>query len=442
MKKRIFPACVFACILLLSSLTWAFPSASVPMPLAVRWWGQSMVSIETFWNLTVVIDPYNLKLGAYDDPQLAGDLVLVTHEHFDHNNVEMVRGEHVVLRGLDKDGKVQMFHKVLDRLPNQDRPAVVDFNPQATSTENALVVKSIASHHDDQQGAQRGHNAMFLIETCGVRLLHAGDLGQPQLSDEQVEQIGRLDLLLLPVGGVYTIDAEQALTIIHQLRPRYVIPLHFGVPELAVDLSPRDDFLKLLPKSLQKKTVPGNTLALSAYRRRDIPSPQVVLMQPRPWTMPDELKTLFRQKEQAARSCVPVYQSLSVNQMNHRPANGTHTPRWNVEHICGRELGFFTQIFAGVDPEMSHIDLNPQQMPTDYVAAHPDWSGSEEARQIERTQAFTRRFAYLLDGLDLNTKPDGSFWILNRLFRQMARHYPEHTDNVKEKFLLPDWPKE
>ena len=73
--------------------------------------------------------------------------------------------------------------------------------------------------------------------------------------------------------------------------------------------------------------VPGNTLALSAYRRRNIPPTEVVLMQPRPWTMPAELKTLFDLKEQAARSCVSVYQSLNVNQMNHRPANGTHTPR-------------------------------------------------------------------------------------------------------------------
>ena len=136
-----------------------------------------------------------------------------------------------------------------------------------------------------------------------------------------------------------------------------------------------------------------------------------------------------------------VFADLSTKQMNHRPADGTHTPRWNAEHMMGRELGFFTRVYDGLDTGIRAIDLNPQQMPPDYVAAHPDWDGAEEARQLERVLAFTRRFAYRLDGIDLDERPAGSPWTLRGLLEQMHRHYGEHTANVRKKFELPDWPE-
>ncbi|MEE8155092.1 MAG: hypothetical protein V3T53_09100, partial [Phycisphaerales bacterium] len=119
-----------------------------------------------------------------------------------------------------------------------------------------------------------------------------------------------------------------------------------------------------------------------------------------------------------------------------------HTPRWNAEHMMGRELGFFSRIFSAVDPAIPHINLNPEQMPPDYVAAHPDWDGKEEARQMQRVMSFTRRFAYLFDGFDLEAKPPGSWWTVRGLLEQMQRHYGEHSAHVKEKFELPDWPDE
>ena len=79
-------------------------------------------------------------------------------------------------------------------------------------------------------------------------------------------------------------------------------------------------------------------------------------------------------------------------------------------------------------------------MPDAYQAAHADWTGHEEARQIERTQRLTRRFAYLLADLPLDEKPPGSWWTLRGLLEQMPRHYNEHTANVMQKFELPDWP--
>ena len=127
--------------------------------------------------------------------------------------------------------------------------------------------------------------------------------------------------------------------------------------------------------------------------------------------------------------------------MNFEPANGTHTPRWNAEHMMGRQLLFFSQIYAAISPyAFRPIDLNPEQMPPDYRAAHPDWGGVEEARQMERANAFVRRFAYLLDDVDLDARAPGSRWTLRALLKQMGRHFAEHTANVVKKFDQPDWP--
>ena len=91
-------------------------------------------------------------------------------------------------------------------------------------------------------------------------------------------------------------------------------------------------------------------------------------------------------------------------------------------------------------PATATVDLNPPQMPADYAPAHPDWTGAEEARQIERVARFTRRFADLLDRVDLDDQLQGSPWTLRRLLEQMERHYTEHTANVIKKFGLADWP--
>ncbi len=108
----------------------------------------------------------------------------------------------------------------------------------------------------------------------------------------------------------------------------------------------------------------------------------------------------------------------------------------------GRELLFFSQIYHAVDPAIKIMDLNPKQMPKDYEFAHPDWTGEEEARQMLRVENFTRRFAYLLDGMDLDAKANGSrFWTPRALLKQMERHYTEHTANVIKKKQLEGWPE-
>ena len=110
--------------------------------------------------------------------------------------------------------------------------------------------------------------------------------------------------------------------------------------------------------------------------------------------------------------------------------------------MMGRELVFFSQIYNAVDPMVPVMDLNPKQMPKDYEFAHPDWTGAEEARQMQRVAAFSRRFAYLLDDMDLDKRAKGSrIWSPRALLKQMERHYSEHTGNTKKKMELPGWPE-
>ena len=283
---------------------------------------------------------------------------------------------------------------------------------------------------------------MFLVEVDGLRIAHCGDLGQPTLTDQQVSEMRNVDVILIPVGGKYTVDARQAAGIVRKIKPRIVVPIHYRTPELKIDLQPVEPFLTALGADYEVVRPVGNTLAASAAEPKNVAQPKVVVLNQRPWEMPKEVEQLFARKETASRASQAVFAKLSANQMNFQPGNGTHTPRWNAEHMMGRELGFFSEIYAQRDTAVAFIDLNPKQMPPDYVAAHPNWTGEEESRQIERVTAFSRRFGYLLDGLDLDERAPGSRWTPRGLLKQMERHYNGHTANVKKKFELPDWPTE
>jgi len=408
---------------------------------AVRWWGQAMVSIETQWGHQVVIDPYGLGIG-YDDPKLSADLVLVTHGHGDHSNVEIVGGDPQVVHGLDDDDAVREIHHYLGRAANQSKP-IWRLNTKADSAEqpkHSLFVRSFRTWHDGQQGAERGANAMFLITVDGVRILHCGDLGH-ELSPKQEQQLADIDVLLLPVGGVYTIDGEQAARLTKKLRPRFVVPMHFKTDVLNIPLQPVTRFVSALGDEVDTLTPRSNTLAIRSGTPKQA-KPHLVLMPYKPWQPTGDLAELMQKMDASCQASQEVFAPLSAKQMSWQPPNGTHTPRWNTEHMMGRQLLFFSQIFSAIDPTHKPVDLNPKQMPRDYQPAHADWTGAEEARQMQRANAYVRRFAYLLEGVDLDAAAPGSRWTLRRLLRQMDRHYSEHTANVVKKFELDGWPAE
>jgi L-ascorbate metabolism protein UlaG (beta-lactamase superfamily) len=442
LHRTALPLC--ALILTLGLVRGAF--ADPGKPVAVRWWGQGFVTIETWWGPVVAIDPYALGIG-YDNPHVEADLVLVTHEHRDHNNVELVEGQPSVERALEGDGTPRRVNAVLDRYPNQTEARVSRAELRLARSPHAIYVESISAFHDEKQGAERGRTGMFLIRVDGVRILHCGDLGQSSLTDEQIERIGAVDVLLIPVGGVYTIDGARAAAITDRLSPRVVVPIHYKTDRLTIDLEPADSFLDALPERFERVNAVGNTLAIAAADASEggptTESPRVAVLGYEPWQMPAEMAALFEAKGAASEASQAVFRDLTVEQLNHEPSNGTHTARWNAEHMAGTELMVMTDIMHEVDPAMPVIRAMPQQMPPDYEAAHPDWGGVEQAAFMQRVHDFSRRFAYLLDGMSLDERPAGCpefFGSLRGFLEKMAWHYGEHTAHVVKKFELGDWP--
>jgi len=189
--------------------------------------------------------------------------------------------------------------------------------------------------------------------------------------------------------------------------------------------------------------VPGRCFGQSNVDQNERPRGDTSLLLDAPRPVPEHLRPLFDRMEAANRRSQDVFRQLSVEQMNFKPSDGTHTPRWNAEHMAGRQLLFFSQIYHALDSDIPVVDRNPQQMPADYEARSPDWSGKDEARAMQRVDDFCRRYAYLLKDIQLDEKPPATSWpSLEALLLQMERHFDEHTANVKKKFQLADWPKE
>jgi L-ascorbate metabolism protein UlaG (beta-lactamase superfamily) len=190
----------------------------------VRYYGHSMFSL-TADGTTIVIDPFNDDIG-HPRPQVAPDAVVVSHEHFDHNNVALCGGSPKVIRGLADEGA---RHAALD----------VRVGP--------VRITGVPCYHDDQQGAARGKNTITIFEVEGLRVVHLGDLGHI-LDDAQVRAIGRVDVLLVPVGGHYTIGPAEAGRVIEQLAPRIAVPMHFKTEANASwPIGTLDDFLRGRP---------------------------------------------------------------------------------------------------------------------------------------------------------------------------------------------------
>jgi L-ascorbate metabolism protein UlaG (beta-lactamase superfamily) len=191
----------------------------------VDWYGQAAFHLSG-GDASVFIDPIGDTSGIaargitldYPKPHgVSADLVLITHEHADHNGAESIDGDPAVLRST------------AGRLPSPIGEVV-----------------AIASEHDDAAGTQRGPNTIFVFSLAGLRLAHFGDFGQRSLRDEQAAAIGRVDLVFLPVGAGPTIGPEQAAAIVERLGPRWVVPMHYRTHRTSF-LDPPDAFLERMP---------------------------------------------------------------------------------------------------------------------------------------------------------------------------------------------------
>ncbi len=171
--------------------------------LTMMYFGQACFLLQA-GETKILMDPIPLTMGYPVEPMFA-NVVTVSHEHFDHNYVELAQGKPTILRGLSNKGK--------------------DWNPIDFSDEDVKIT-AFPAYHDNEKGSKRGKDSMFMIETHGLRVLHAGDLGHT-LDKETVKKIGKVDILMICVGGYYTIDATAAKEVTNELQPRVVIPMHY-----------------------------------------------------------------------------------------------------------------------------------------------------------------------------------------------------------------------
>ncbi|SET21887.1 MBL fold metallo-hydrolase [Paenibacillus sp. NFR01] len=168
----------------------------------IKWYGQSSYLLKSEEGTRVLIDPLGKMLG-YKMPRLTADIVIVTHNHRDHNQVHIVDGEYVL---VDKAKKYDLKN---------------------------VAIQGIPTFHDKDGGAKRGNNIVFVIEMDGLRIVHCGDLGHT-LSEEQVAAIGPVDILMVPIGGKMTLDGAEAFAVAQQLKPSMVIPMHYWTKALGL----------------------------------------------------------------------------------------------------------------------------------------------------------------------------------------------------------------
>lgn len=179
----------------------------------IRYLGHSSFLLTESTGTAIVCDPYDASIGI-EMPEVSADAVTISHHHYDHDCIAAVKGNPVIL----------------DRESGYDLPGV--------------EIKAINSYHDDAEGAKRGENIIFKFRMDGLDVCHLGDLGQ-ECSSELIEAILPVNVLLIPVGGNYTIDAAMAREYVDRIMPDVVIPMHYRTKGVNLDIDKVDEFVSL-----------------------------------------------------------------------------------------------------------------------------------------------------------------------------------------------------
>ena len=205
----------------------------------ITWFGHSMFLLEDA-DTKLLFDPFLSEMVGYGRPDVEADVVLVSHGHRDHNNVDIVKGNPVVI----------------SKLGSYDRDHV--------------RITGLQAYHDASSGSERGPDVIFRVEMNAMVFVHLGDLGHIP-TGELITQLSGSDVLFVPVGGVFTIDADAAAEVVNTLSPRIAIPMHYGTPEGKIPLDTEESFIKHFdnveridrgPIYLNKEELPEPTLIL------------------------------------------------------------------------------------------------------------------------------------------------------------------------------------
>lgn len=183
----------------------------------IRWLGHASFYIET--GSRIITDPFNDEVG-YPLPGLEADLVTVSHQHWDHSAADTVPGNpEIITEGVYQGSD--------------------------------LLIKGVPSFHDKNSGRDRGRNTIFCVQSEGINLVHLGDLGHIP-NQTQITSMGPVDILLIPVGGKFTIDADEAYATVQMINPRIVIPMHYKTPHLTFELAPVEAFTSCFNLAVKK----------------------------------------------------------------------------------------------------------------------------------------------------------------------------------------------
>lgn len=176
----------------------------------ITFYGHALFVIESSEGTKIGIDPYDQQIKT-SLPDVRADIVISSHDHFDHNNISLFRG----------------------------KPRLVDA-PISINMDD-IEFEGISSYHDEKNGALRGNNIIFKFEVDGLKFAHLGDLGH-MLDKDRAGLLKDLDIMMVPVGGTYTIDSGTALDIIKKVKPKVVIPMHYKEEDTKLDVAPLESF--------------------------------------------------------------------------------------------------------------------------------------------------------------------------------------------------------
>jgi L-ascorbate metabolism protein UlaG (beta-lactamase superfamily) len=180
----------------------------------IKYLGHAAFAFTSDSGVKIIADPYTTGPDfGYGEITESADIVTVSHDHLDHANAAAVGGNPQVVRRT------------------------------GSFTVKGIEIKGIVSYHDDEQGRMKGGNIIFCFEVDGIRLCHLGDLGH-RLDDRQKTEIGRVDVLLIPVGGFFTIDAKVATEVCNQLKPAVIIPMHYRTEKGISNIAGVEEFLR------------------------------------------------------------------------------------------------------------------------------------------------------------------------------------------------------
>jgi len=180
--------------------------------LQIRWHGHACWEVTD--DKTLVTDPHDGKSIGIPAPSVRGDIILVSHDHYDHNSVKSVEKES-------------------SKIVTDSRKRTID----------DVEIRGIDSFHDEERGAKRGNNIMYKFTIDGVKFCHLGDLGH-DLDEESVDKIGEVDILFIPIGGTFTVDDKQAWEVINKIKPKIIVPMHYKIGGLSLPIAGIDGFLK------------------------------------------------------------------------------------------------------------------------------------------------------------------------------------------------------